>query len=196
MTPTQLINIMKEREIEQMASDAIVEKPIAFSVTYKEKRKVEKEVSTVARLFCFKRKIKERILVDTDVDMTKEFVIHPPTLGKLQILSKYYLMLDINEDDLCKEPHIEAMRICESKTDVVCSLMAVATLNTKDELIDDDLISKRAEFFRWNTRPQDFSTVLLVILTQVDYANFISSIRLTKLLRQNKPLKERTSRVE
>jgi len=117
----------------------------------------------------------------------RKFKIYPPTLGKMQMLSKYYLQLDIDEDALMEEPHVESMRVCESKTDVVCSLMAVAVSKTKEDLLDDDKLNEIAEFFKWNTAPTDFSTCLLALLTQIDYVNFISSIRLTKILRQNKP---------
>ena len=44
---------------------------------------------------------------------TRKFKIYPPTLGKMQILSKYYLQLDIDEDALMEEPHVESMRMCE-----------------------------------------------------------------------------------
>lgn len=126
-----------------------------------------------------------------------KFEIHPPTLGKMQILSKLYLQLGIDEEALAKEPHLEAMRVCEAKTDVVCELMAVATLNGKDELLDDGKVKERAGFFKWNCLPQDFGTCLLAVLAQVDYENFMTSIRLTKILRQNKPTaRKRADRVE
>lgn len=115
----------------------------------------------------------------------EKFSIHPPTLGKMQLLSKYYLMLDINEEALSENPHLESMRVCEAKTDIVCRLMAAATFQSREDLLDDEKIQQRAEFFKWNTQPGDFSTVLLALLTQVHYENFISSIRLTKTLRQN-----------
>lgn len=115
------------------------------------------------------------------------YKIHPPTLGKLQLLSNLYLQLDINEEALQEEPHLESMRVCESKVDVVCELMAVATFKDKEELLDDDKIKERAEHFKWSTSPSDFSTVLLALLTQTHYENFIASIRLTGILRQNKP---------
>lgn len=117
----------------------------------------------------------------------RKFSVYPPTLGKMQILSKYYLLLEIDEKALDAEPHLEAMRVCEDKTDVVCTLMAVSSLRTKEELQDDEKIQELADFFKWNTSPQDFGTVLLALLTQIDYANFITSIRLTKTLRKNKP---------
>jgi hypothetical protein len=113
------------------------------------------------------------------------FSIHPPTLGKMQVLSKYYLMLEIDENALSEEPHLEAMRVCESKIDIVCMLMAIATFREKEDLLNDKKIAERAEFFKWNTEPADFGTVLLALLTQVHYENFITSIRLTKTLRQN-----------
>ncbi|MDD3404975.1 MAG: hypothetical protein PHH23_01735 [Paludibacteraceae bacterium] len=139
------------RIVEENVSDAIIEKPIKFSVC------------------------------------KRDFEIFPPTLGKMQILSKHYLMLDIDETAFEESPHIEAMRICVDKTDIVCEIMAVAVSSSKQELFDNDRIKGLTEFFKWNANPKDFSTVILAILTQVDYVNFISSIRLTKTLRQNEP---------
>lgn len=146
-----------------MASDAMTEKPLRFEVRYSERVKGRK------------------------VGRVKKFVIEPPKLGKMQVLSKYYLLLDIDEEALDKEPHLEAMRVCENKTDVVCLLMAVAVQNSKEELHDDEEIAQTAEFFKWHCQPSDFANVVLAILTQVDYENFVSSIRLTKMLRLNKP---------
>ncbi len=125
----------------------------------------------------------------------REFSIKPPTLGKMQILSKHYLLLDIDEKKLEEEPHLEAMRVCEQKTDRVCDLMAVAVTNTKDDLLDDEKLKELSEFFKWHSTPKDFGVIILAILTQVDYVNFINSIRLTRTLRLNEP-KGRTDRVE
>lgn len=126
----------------------------------------------------------------------QKFSIYPPTLGKMQVLSKLYLQLDINEDNFTQEPHKEAMRVCENRTDIVCQLMAIATLSTQEEMLNDDKVTERAEFFKWNCYPQDFGTCLLAILTQVDYSNFMTSIRLTRMLRQNKPNIKGAVRVE
>ena len=105
--------------------------------------------------------------------------------------------LEIDEEALSENPHLEAMRICDSKTDIVCEIMAVATFDQKEDLLDNDKICERAEFFKWNCLPPDFGTCLLAILTQVDYENFMTSIRLTKILRQNAPIAtKRANRVE
>ena len=65
--------------------------------------------------------------------------------------------------------------------------MAVATMRDKDDLLNDDKIADVAEYFKWAAKANDFSECILAILVQVDYENFITSIRLTKTLRQNKP---------
>ncbi len=118
---------------------------------------------------------------------SRKFKINPPTIGKMQILSKYYLMLDLDEEKLQENPQLEAMRVCRDKSDIVTELMAVATFNNKDDLLNDDKIKERAEYFKWNSKVEDFSMVLLALLTQTQYENFITSIRLTEILRQNKP---------
>lgn len=141
-----------------------------------------------------KEKLLEMFVSDTMIERPinlvvgeREFVIKPPTLGKMQVLSKYYLLLDIEEESFEKEPHLEAMRVCEAKTDVVCGLMAIAVQNTQKELLDDDKIKDLTEFFKWNAEPKDFADVILAIMVQVRYENFMTSIRLTKTLRLNKP---------
>jgi len=118
---------------------------------------------------------------------SRKFKINPPTIGKMQILSKYYLMLDLDEEKLQENPQLEAMRVCRDKSDIVTELMAVATFNNKDDLLNDDKIKERAEYFKWNSKVEDFSIVLLALLTQTQYENFITSIRLPEILRQNNP---------
>lgn len=169
----------RDKLIEQSVSDAVTAKPIRFSITYGEK--------FLYKYLPFLYKRNKKI---------ENFEIHPPTLGKMQILSKLYLQLEFDEDALEKEPHIEAMRVCETHTDIVCQLMAVSVCKTDKELLSDKCISKKAEFFKWYCSPDDFSSCLLALLSQVDYSAFITSIRLTKMLRLNKPTEKRASRIE
>lgn len=117
----------------------------------------------------------------------ERFEIKPPTFGKLQLLSRLYLMLEIDEDALIERPHKEVMRLCESKTDIVCQIMATVTFEHKEDLLSAEKINERAEFFKWHCLPEHYATVLVAILTQTDHEGFISSIRLTKYCRLNKP---------
>ena len=128
--------------------------------------------------------------------MVRDFEIHPPTLGKIEILSKLYLQLDLDESALQQEPHLEAMRVCEVHTDTVCRLMAISVSKTQQELFNESEINEKAEFFKWHCMPQEFANCLLALLTQVDYTNFMTSIRLTKMLRQNKSTEKRADSIE
>ena len=126
----------------------------------------------------------------------KEYKIAPPCFGKMQILSKLFLDLDFDEEQLKANPEKEVMRLSVEKTDKVCELIAVATFNTKEELMDESKIEERAQLIKWEGKPNDFSIVVLAILTQIDYTNFITSITLTKMLRLNKPSTKETEVVE
>ena len=186
--------------IEQNVSDAVTGKPIRFSVTHKQMQAVN--VATIVkeplhRLLPFLHKKSEKITVEMkEMDTVSDFAIHPPTLGKMQILSKLYLQLGLDENALSDRPHVEAMRVCEENTDIVCQLMAVSVCNKKEDLLDDREISRKAEFFKWNCLPDDFASCILAMLSQIDYINFITSIRLTKMFRQNKPTEKRADRIE
>lgn len=187
----------REKLIEASVSDAITEKPIRFSI--KEKKVITKEVTEKVR----KYKYIPLVMVDSMVEKTEEieiehkFEISPPTLGKMQILSKLYLQMELNEEKMESEPITEVMRICESKTDLICEFMAVSVANTRDELMDAEKQAETADFFKWNCFPQDFANSVIAILTQIDYTNFITSTRLMQILRQNKPnIERRADQVE
>lgn len=126
----------------------------------------------------------------------EKFQIYPPSFGKMQMLSKLFLLLDFNEEDLLNEPMKESMRLCMDKTDIVCNLISVATFQTKEDLLNDEKIKERSEFFKWNADTDSFCFVVTSLLAQVNYVNFSHSIVLTKTFRQNKPKTEETSTVE
>ena len=65
--------------------------------------------------------------------------------------------------------------------------MAIAVTEEREQLLNDNYISNLADFFKWNAEPKDFSSIILIILSLINYENFMSSIRLTKFLRQNEP---------
>lgn len=210
----------KNKIIEEHVSDTITQKPIHFSVKYTDKQPLKSaesgveaatavgvEKMPVCRFFPFITKRVKREnhaakhpepedVESTDVEVEERFSIHPPTLGKMQILSKLYLQLDIDEHKFNDQPHKEVMRVCEDHADVVCRIMSVATFSSESDLLDDRKIEERANFFKWHCYPEDFCSCMLAILVQVDYSNFINSIRLTKMFRQNMPTIEGAVRVE
>lgn len=177
----------KDEKTEKRVSDVMTDMPIEFTVRYREVRPTE---TTEVRPFLhfFRRRVKT--VVEKEVEVERKFTIQPPTLGKRQVLARYFLELELDEEALAKEPVTEAMRVSADKTDVICNMMAAAVCNTREELMDDVRRKDLANFFKWQAGSDDFAILLLSLTAQQDYKGFIASIRLTKTFRLNKPIDE------
>lgn len=173
------------RSIEQAASDAIVQKPIELSLRYDKPLKTKK--------FSFKT-----FKFVNSIPVVETFKIYPPSLGKLQLLSKLFLQLGLDIEEVKMDPATEIFKCCSDKSDILAEIMAVAVLRTKEELLNSSLIEERKQLFLWYTTPEDFSIIVGAILMQIDLTNFSNSIRLTKLFRLNEPKESRrgANRVE
>ena len=106
------------------------------------------------------------------------FSLCPPCLGKLELLSRELALLEFDEDALKKEPIKEAMRVCELHADIACKIIAIAVQNGKTELLDEDKIAEDAEWFKWNCGPSEFASIMVSIITQSRFENFITAIRM------------------
>lgn len=120
----------------------------------------------------------------------KSYHCPPPSFGKMQMLALTILDLDFNEKQLLKNPMKEAMKICAEKTDKVCEFMAIATLNTQEELQDTEKIKAVANEIKWNSNVFDLIPAVVQLITQLDCGNFIHSIELMKTLNINKDAEE------
>ena len=174
------------KEIEKLVSDAVVEKPIEFDLEYEVPEiltKRKKEFYFAKGFLPWFRTINvEEKVVKT---VKEHHRVYPPTLGKLQLLSKLFLNLDIDFEAFKVDPATEIFKCCGEKTDVLAEIMAISILKTKEELLDSSLVKKKAEIFKWCTSPQDFALVVGALITQIDLSNFSNSIRLTRLFRLN-----------
>lgn len=178
----------REEQMEKYAADAITERPLRFSVTITAKQGGRVERCALLRFLGFKTK------PGTEV---RWFEIPRPKLGKIQLLSKLYLDLEISDIDLQDNPISTMMRICAQKVDTCTKMMAIATATTKEEVLDDNFIAERADFFKWAAEEEDMAKVIVALISQSHYANFLSSIALTKIFRLNEPTEvEGTNAVE
>ena len=137
-----------------------------------------------------------RLLGRKKVETSRTFTIKPPKMGKLQILSRYLLQLDLNDKALEEDPINEAARVCTEKPDIACELMAAAVCNRQEELENEDYRKELTEFFRWNADAKDFGALILAIIKQNDYPGFIASLRLLKAFRMNEPRKDTEASVK
>lgn len=182
------MNNEKQIQIEKAVADAITQKPISFSVIKEVPDTKIESVTTKVRIVKWLpiyRSITEQKEVKSVKQERYDFTIAPPTIGKMQLLSNLYLDLKIDEKDLEANPTTTVMEICAHKTDICAKMMAMATLTSPDDLLNDAKVKERAEFFKWNCQPNDMSLVILALIAFVDYENFLNSIALTKILRQN-----------
>lgn len=131
-----------------------------------------------------------RILKRGKDEESRTFTIHPPTLGKLQILSGYLNQLGLDDEALKENPYTEVVRACSEKAAIVYELMAAAVCNTREELTDEAHRRELADFFKWNGDAKDFGALVLAVLVQNDYAKYAASVRLTKSFRMNRPAPE------
>lgn len=179
---------MDEIKKEQAVTDAIVEKPIEFSIEYKIVKKVS-EIERVkkTRFFFIPTYDEVEKEVEKEFIEREEFKVYTPSIGKLQLLSKLFLKLEIDFEFFKEDPSTALFKCCADKTDVMAEIMAVSIFRRKEDLLNTKLIREKAEFFKWHCNPQDFSIIIAAILTQIDLANFSNSIRLTKLFRLNVP---------
>lgn len=95
----------------------------------------------------------------------KRFYMYPATLGKTLLLAKLYNVLDINTKLLNVNPYAEAMRLCETKRDYVCRIIAYNTMQIKEELQDFDKVQERADFFAKELNIEDMTQLLVLSLS-------------------------------
>ena len=128
-----------------------------------------------------------KFTVTDDQGVEHPFEIKPPTLGKLEIIAKHACSLEIDDKALESNPMRECMRLSKEQTENVVWIMALATLDGKEKLLDDDIVKARADFFKWSCYPKDFVVVLMTIFSLVGYRNFTNSIRWIRTLLLNDP---------
>lgn len=172
---------MQEQErIEKQVAEQTMELPIEFKVKY--------TTTKTKRKFWFFSKKEE-------IETERKFFIYPPTLGKLEYLSKLFLELDFNDKALKDNPFNECLRICSDKTDLICNIMAVAT-TTSNLTKKNDELKKKALFFKQYCTTDNFIDLMYLLFQCLHFENFTTSIRLTKIFRINNPTTKRTKRVE
>lgn len=113
----------------------------------------------------------------------KTLSIYPLQLGRLAMISRRLLELDLilgNDDN---EPFGKMLEICASKARQVAEIIAIATLRTKEEI--EEHFEERTEelLFSPSMTPQAVANVLFEIVQNSYYSDFIRAIRSAEMLR-------------
>ncbi len=116
----------------------------------------------------------------------KDYHTTPPTFGKLQVMSRELLAMDFDEEKLKKDPYKESLRLCIEKTQAVCRFLAVVVLNSKEDLLNEESINDKANEIKWSSNVLELVPTVARLMTQLDCANFTTSIALMRTLDLNK----------
>ena len=115
----------------------------------------------------------------------KDYKTQPPTFGKLQVMSKMLLDINFDEEKLKTDPYKESLRICIEKTDAVCRFIAVMILDSKEDILDDEKIQQKANEIKWGGNILELVPAVAKLITQLDCANFTTTIALMQTLKLN-----------
>nr|DAE23381.1 MAG TPA: hypothetical protein [Myoviridae sp. ctcPl3] len=106
----------------------------------------------------------------------RQFYVYPVTLGKTYLLSRLMKELDVNGRLIELNPYMEALRLCETKRDMVCRLLSYHTFNKREELFDNSLVAERADFFVKELNNEDMAKLLIMVLSNGDVSTFIKHL--------------------
>lgn len=121
----------------------------------------------------------------TGADGEKKILsLHPLQLGRLALISKRLLDLDLAFDEEKTDAVQKMWKICSEKPRQVAEIIAIATLKTKQEI--DDHFEARTDELMWSPTmtPQAYANLLYTIVVQSYYADFTNAIRSVRTLRE------------
>lgn len=110
--------------------------------------------------------------------------LHPLQLGRLAMISRRLIDLDLILDDEQIEDAVKRMwTVCVEKPREVAEIIAISTLRTKQEI--DEQLKDRTELICWSPTMTTtaLTNVLSAIVFQSYYADFMNAIRSVRTLR-------------
>lgn len=136
-----------------------------------------------------KEKQLELDIADTIIDRPKgfsvgrrHFYLYPVTLGKMYLEKRIISNLNINIELLQANPYIESLRLVETKKEQCCLLIAYHTLQTKQEVLNNEIVNNRKKLILNEMSNEDIATLVLTCLTHDKTATYIQHYGIDKEL--------------
>lgn len=126
----------------------------------------------------------ESFEIETQDGNTETLYLYPLQLGRLALISRRLLDLDLELDDDSEEDAIKRMwTICAEKPHEVAEIIAIATLRTKQDI--DNHLKDRTEMIEWSTsiNATALTNILSAIILQSYHEDFMKAIRSVRTLR-------------
>jgi hypothetical protein len=118
------------------------------------------------------------------------FYLYPVTLGKMLLISRLMKELDINDRAISHNPYMEALRLCETKKDIVCRILSYHSFNNKVDIFDNSKVERRLNLFKNNLDNEEMATMLVLALSGDSMKSFIDHLGIDGEIGLKKKLSE------
>lgn len=137
----------------------------------------------------------ESFQIENEKGETVTLHLYPLQLGRLAMISRRLLDLDIAFSDDAENEVRKMWKICSEKPREVAEIIAIATLRTKQEI--DEGLNARTELILNSPSmlPLAMSNVLAAIVYQSFYWDFTNAIRSVKMLQVEVSRKTEAERI-
>lgn len=95
----------------------------------------------------------------------RQFYLYHPTIGKTLLMSRVIESLCINKENVEMNPYMEALRLCDEQKMNACRLISYYTINKKEDLFDDRLVSDLSDFFSDSLSKEEIAQILVIVLS-------------------------------
>ena len=102
----------------------------------------------------------------------RQFYLYPMTLGKSYLLSRIIESLDVNKNLLSSNPYAEAIRLCSLNKDSVVRIIVYNTINSKQDIFNDELVNERIKFFTDSLDEKEIAELLSIVLSSDDIGKY------------------------
>ena len=110
----------------------------------------------------------------------KNFYLYPVTLGKMLLLQRQIESLDVMQDVLALSTELEMLRLVEDKKEACCTIIAIHTCKTKEEVFSPKVIEERRNLFVKEVPNEDIASLLLYLLSGDNMAEYMRHLGIDK----------------
>lgn len=111
---------------------------------------------------------------------SRRFFIYQPTLGKTYLFVRLFKTLDANDKVIAANPYMEALRLCQTKKDIVCRILSYYTFGRKEDIVDNSKVEYRAKWFERKLDNEELSTIFVLILSSDNTEEYIKYFGIDK----------------
>lgn len=120
----------------------------------------------------------------------RRFFIYQPTLGKTHLLVRLFKELDADEKFITADPYMEALRLCQTKKEIVCRILSYYTFNRKEDICNNSKVEYRAKWFERKLDDEELSTFLVLVLSGDNTDEYIMYFGIDKEREERKRITE------